>query len=220
MGWLSINYYDSVVLLGQKFFATRSQQGRIHGQYQLRTGGQGRKCVFSHFSTRPPWPTDRRTDQRSDQRTDKASYRVACPQLKNIQSSDKLVDFFDEIENWVELGQPDRPSGWSNAELACHRESTVKLTKQKLAYLDASTCYGFHNIECSSAITNPLHTDFCSNVISGIHRGHVTPFWRLCGVFLGVIIVVIAVIFLSIFFINYGFFMIIWKKTKDRKNVI
>ena len=28
------------------------QQGRIHGQYQLQTGGQGRKCVFSHFSTR------------------------------------------------------------------------------------------------------------------------------------------------------------------------
>ena len=27
------------------------EQGRIHGQYQSRTGGQGRKCVFSHFST-------------------------------------------------------------------------------------------------------------------------------------------------------------------------
>ena len=40
------------------------QQGRIHGQYQSRTVGQGRKCVFSHFPTRSPWtdePTDRRT---------------------------------------------------------------------------------------------------------------------------------------------------------------
>ena len=27
------------------------KQGRIHG-HQLRTGGQGSKCAFSHFSTR------------------------------------------------------------------------------------------------------------------------------------------------------------------------
>ena len=27
------------------------KQGWIHG-HQLRTGGQGRKCAFSHFSTR------------------------------------------------------------------------------------------------------------------------------------------------------------------------
>ena len=41
----------------------REEQGRIHG-HQLRTGGQGRKCVFSHFSTR--WlRTDRRTDGRT-----------------------------------------------------------------------------------------------------------------------------------------------------------
>ena len=45
------------------------KQGRIHGQYQSRTGGQGRKCVFSHFSTRSPW-TDRPTDGRTDGRTD------------------------------------------------------------------------------------------------------------------------------------------------------
>ena len=30
------------------------KQGRIHGQYQSRTGGQGRKCAFSHFPTRSP----------------------------------------------------------------------------------------------------------------------------------------------------------------------
>ena len=54
------------------------KQGRIHGQYQLRMGGQGRKCTFSHFSTRVHGPTDRPTDGR----TEKASYRVACPQLK------------------------------------------------------------------------------------------------------------------------------------------
>ena len=63
----------------------RTKQGRIHG-HQLRTGGQGRKCAFSHFSTRSPLRTDRPTDQPTDQptnrRRDKASYRVACPQLK------------------------------------------------------------------------------------------------------------------------------------------
>ena len=53
------------------------QQGRIHG-HQLRRGGQGRKCAFPHFSTRVHGPTDQPTDGR----TDKASYRVACPQLK------------------------------------------------------------------------------------------------------------------------------------------
>ena len=56
------------------------KQGRIHG-HQLRTGGQGQKCAFSHFSTRA-WRTNRRTDGPTDRRTDKASYRVACPQLK------------------------------------------------------------------------------------------------------------------------------------------
>ena len=43
------------------------KQGRIHG-HQLRPGGQGRKCAFSHFSTRSLWtngPTDRRTDGRT-----------------------------------------------------------------------------------------------------------------------------------------------------------
>ena len=37
---------------GRFCFLIFGQQGRIHGQYQSRTGGQGRKCVFSHFSTR------------------------------------------------------------------------------------------------------------------------------------------------------------------------
>ena len=70
------------------------KQGRIHGQYQLRTGGQGRKCAFSHFptrSSRTDGRTNGRTDQRmdgpTDQRTDKASYRVACPQLKIVKAA-------------------------------------------------------------------------------------------------------------------------------------
>ena len=57
------------------------EQGRIHGQYQSRTGGQGRKCTFSHFPTRSP-RTDRPTDRPTDGRTDEASYRVASPRLK------------------------------------------------------------------------------------------------------------------------------------------
>ena len=46
----------------------KRKQGRIHG-HQLRTGGQGRKRAFSHFST---WSllTDGRTDRRTDGPTD------------------------------------------------------------------------------------------------------------------------------------------------------
>ena len=45
--------------------AISDQQGRTHGQYQLWTGGQGRKCAFSHFSTRAHGRTDGRTDGRT-----------------------------------------------------------------------------------------------------------------------------------------------------------
>ena len=55
------------------------KQGRIHGQYQSRMGGQGRKCVFSHFSTRSP-----RINRPTDGRTDKASYRDAWTHLKKV----------------------------------------------------------------------------------------------------------------------------------------
>ena len=61
-------------------------------------------------------------------------------------------------------------------------------------------------------VVNPLHNDFYSNAISGILHGNVTPFWRLYGVIWGIIIVVIAVTFLSIFFTHYGFLVIIWKQ--------
>ena len=45
-------------------FAVPLKQGRIHG-HQLRTGGQGRKCAFFHFSTRADGRTDQRTDGQS-----------------------------------------------------------------------------------------------------------------------------------------------------------
>ena len=35
--------------------------------------------------------TDRRTDGRTDGRTDKASYRVACPQLKTVSFSISII---------------------------------------------------------------------------------------------------------------------------------
>ena len=52
---------------------THPQHSNICKKYQ--------KCEFSQFSTR--WPrTNGPTDGRTDGPTDKASYRVACPQLK------------------------------------------------------------------------------------------------------------------------------------------
>ena len=81
-------FFDiSIILKNSKFTKKKNKkhkgifykQGRIHGQYQSRTDGQGRKCVFSHFlnSITP-------TDQRTDRRTDEASYRVASPRLKML----------------------------------------------------------------------------------------------------------------------------------------
>ena len=73
------------------------KQGRIHG-HQLRTGGQGRKCAFSHFSTR-----SLRTNGTTHQRTDKASHRVACPQLKNgslaIWRKHTLIRSYNSVNN-------------------------------------------------------------------------------------------------------------------------
>ena len=53
----------------QKLEEEYKEQGRIHGQYQLRTGGQGRKCPFSHFLTRAHGPTDGPTYGPTDGRT-------------------------------------------------------------------------------------------------------------------------------------------------------
>ena len=48
--------------------------------------------VFPTFQLDHHGPTDRPTDGRTDGRTDKASYRVACPQLK-MQRNPLLCDF-------------------------------------------------------------------------------------------------------------------------------
>ena len=46
----------------------------MHGQYQLRTGGQGRKFAFSHFSTRVHGQTDGQTEGRTNRRTTTDGY--------------------------------------------------------------------------------------------------------------------------------------------------
>ena len=62
------------------------EQGRIHG-HQLRTAGQGRKCAFSHFSTRSPL--------RTDQWTDGQSLLLSCVSAtkKKFQWNPALTDF-------------------------------------------------------------------------------------------------------------------------------
>ena len=55
--------YPSFQFLIPTYEAEYEKQGRIHG-HQLRTGGQGRKCAFSHFRTRS-LPTDQRMDGQS-----------------------------------------------------------------------------------------------------------------------------------------------------------
>ena len=61
------------------------KQGQIHG-HQLRMGGQGWKCAFSHFSTQA-WRTNRRTNQPTDGWT--KPLRVACPQLNMFRLEKK-----------------------------------------------------------------------------------------------------------------------------------
>ena len=58
-----IAFVTSKTFCHKVFCCSVVQQGRIHG-HQLRTGGQGRKCAFSNFSTRSlrtNGPTDRPT---------------------------------------------------------------------------------------------------------------------------------------------------------------
>ena len=55
--------------MSSQFFNGWTKQGWIHGQYQSRTGGQGRKCAFSHFPTRLP-RTNQPTNQPTNGRTD------------------------------------------------------------------------------------------------------------------------------------------------------
>ena len=68
------------------------KQGRIHGQYQSRTGGQGRECVFSYFLTRAHQRTNGPTDGRKwdlleDQKDDMDGAAIPTPYLQ--QSSNK-----------------------------------------------------------------------------------------------------------------------------------
>ena len=105
------------------------QQGRIHGQHQLRTGGQGRKCAFSHFSTHVHW----RMDQPTDGPTDKGSYRVACPQLK-MWWTDQPIDRHGKLESrgtatkkWLCGRQTDRKKG--PIELSTHKRKKEMIWK-------------------------------------------------------------------------------------------
>ena len=70
---------------------------RDTGQNQLWMGGKGRKCKLSNLiildglmDERTDGPmdlwTDRAMDQQTNGLTDKASYRVACSQLRMVKS--------------------------------------------------------------------------------------------------------------------------------------
>ena len=59
----------------------------------MRTGGQGRICAFSHFSTRVHGPTDRPTNQPTNRPTDIAGYKLTRTQ--NIKIED---DYFTRNE--------------------------------------------------------------------------------------------------------------------------
>ena len=56
--------------------------GWAGAEMQLSATKNVLKRSFPHCSTCVHGSTDRPTDRRTDRRTDKASYRVACPQLK------------------------------------------------------------------------------------------------------------------------------------------
>ena len=74
---------------------TKEEQGRMHGQHQLRTGGQGRKCKFSHFSTRVHGWTDRRTNQQPDGPRDGPMdigfYRVVLSATRKLWKQRKVL---------------------------------------------------------------------------------------------------------------------------------
>ena len=77
----------------------------------VAVGWAGPKCVFSHFKLDHHGPTDQRTngptdgwtnqrpDGQTDRRTDKASYRVACSQLKTDKPNKTSHQLVLMIEN-------------------------------------------------------------------------------------------------------------------------
>ena len=73
------------------------EQGRIDGQYQLRTGWQGRKCAFSHFPTRSPWRTNWRTDRRTDRRTNRRT-----DQQRTDGWTKPLLECVSATKNYIE----------------------------------------------------------------------------------------------------------------------
>ena len=70
------------------------EQGRIPG-HQLRTGGQGRKCTFSYFSTRS-LRTNGRTDQPTNGRTDGQSLLQALPTVRTTEQAKCVTQFFKD----------------------------------------------------------------------------------------------------------------------------
>ena len=54
---------------------------RFHKADKYKADRHKSRALSNQFPT--DWPTDRPTDQPTDGRTDKASYRIACPQLKS-----------------------------------------------------------------------------------------------------------------------------------------
>ena len=103
--------------------------GRTDGRKDGRTSGNSPLCPTGHrpfgaaaqkvsktlvFPLFNSMTTDRRTDGRTDGRTDKASYRVACPQLKRKKEINEIKNK-GKIVKQVTRGHNIVADGWAGA---------------------------------------------------------------------------------------------------------
>ena len=95
---------------------------------QVGRGGNARFHSFRLVLT--DGPTNQRTDGRTDGRTDKASYRVACPQLKSCKCEvlEFLVIVFCLVV-WLSDGQTDRRTD-GRTDKASYRVACPQLKMQ------------------------------------------------------------------------------------------
>ena len=126
----------------------KQKQGRIHG-HRLRTGGQGRKCAFSHFSTRSPLRTNQRTE--FDLFTRNGS--IPSGSLKEVLTDSHTSAVAVSVDN-MDL-KPNRVLGVKPPPV-CQSEKFLRHWRSALSQLRSGFCRALRSYSCVLDNSSPL----------------------------------------------------------------